>query len=119
MSAEAIVSHGRGGQGNIGPDETKYIDGEIHREGDPTSTGGAYSAGRGGAGNIGSPKVAPKKTGNDDDIIPDAALVQADDTYHAGRGGEGNAVVGGKKVEKKKDHGGLADKLKSKIFRSR
>ncbi|KAF8242370.1 hypothetical protein K440DRAFT_617047 [Wilcoxina mikolae CBS 423.85] len=45
MTAEANVSHGRGGQGNIGPDETKYTDGEIHREGDPTATGGAYSAG--------------------------------------------------------------------------
>jgi hypothetical protein len=33
------------GQGNIGPDETQYVDGEIRREGDPTAAGGAYSAG--------------------------------------------------------------------------
>lgn len=33
------------GAGNIGPDDTPYADGGIHREGDPTATGEAYSAG--------------------------------------------------------------------------
>lgn len=43
------VSHGRGGAGNINPDDTKYIDGEIVRAGTPGSQGaGAFSTGRGG-----------------------------------------------------------------------
>lgn len=47
MSAE--VSHGRGGAGNIKPDDTKYVDGEIVREGAAGSHGdGAFSTGRGG-----------------------------------------------------------------------
>merc|ERR1712169_59604 len=51
MSAE--VSHGRGGAGNINPDDTQYVDGSIVRAGPEGSHGdGAYSAGRGGAGNV-------------------------------------------------------------------
>lgn len=47
MAAE--VSHGRGGAGNIEPDETKYVDGEVVRSGEVGSHGdGAFSAGRGG-----------------------------------------------------------------------
>ena len=43
------VSHGRGGAGNINPDNTVYVDGEVVREGLVGSHGdGAYSAGRGG-----------------------------------------------------------------------
>lgn len=43
------VSHGRGGAGNINPDNTVYVDGEVVREGIVGSHGdGAYSAGRGG-----------------------------------------------------------------------
>lgn len=43
------VSHGRGGAGNINPDDTPYVDGEVVREGVVGSHGdGAYSAGRGG-----------------------------------------------------------------------
>jgi len=88
------VSHGRGGAGNIGPDTTTYVDGGIHRQGDPAETGGAYSAGRGGAGDIGSPSQAPKNTGNDDDIVPENAKVPVheDQVYHSGRGGEGNII---------------------------
>ncbi|KAA8902108.1 hypothetical protein FN846DRAFT_93647 [Sphaerosporella brunnea] len=109
------VSHGRGGQGNIGPDPTEYVDGEIHREGDPATGSGNYSTGRGGAANIGSPKLGAAKT-TDDDIVPEVAIVKADDTYHAGRGGEGNAVVaGGEKVEKKRPHDGLAERLKKRL----
>ncbi|KAL2285498.1 hypothetical protein FJTKL_08157 [Diaporthe vaccinii] len=44
MSA-APVSHGRGGQGNVYPDDTKYTDGEVVREGE---TGTGVSTGRGG-----------------------------------------------------------------------
>ncbi|KAI5844253.1 hypothetical protein BZA05DRAFT_409534 [Tricharina praecox] len=117
MSTEPVYSHGRGGQGNIGPDNTEYVDGEIRREEDPTASGGAYSTGRGGAANIGSPRVTPVKTSkHDDDIIPEAAMVKPDDKYHAGRGGEGNAFVGGERVEEKKNtHNGLADKLKKRL----
>lgn len=47
MTAE--VSHGRGGAGNINPDDTPYVDGEVVREGVIGSHGdGVYSAGRGG-----------------------------------------------------------------------
>ena len=56
----------------------------------------------------------PVKSGNDDDIVPDSALVKTDDTYHGGRGGQGNAVVAGELGKKEKGHEGLADKLKSK-----
>ncbi|KFY46733.1 hypothetical protein V495_02280, partial [Pseudogymnoascus sp. VKM F-4514 (FW-929)] len=50
------ISHGRGGAGNIGADDTPYADGEIVREGPAGDHGdGAYSSGRGGAANIGSP----------------------------------------------------------------
>jgi hypothetical protein len=43
------VSHGRGGAGNINPDDTQYVDGEIVRQGDVGTHGdGAYSTGRGG-----------------------------------------------------------------------
>lgn len=40
------VSHGRGGAGNITPDDTKYADSEIVRAGDE---GTGVSTGRGGA----------------------------------------------------------------------
>jgi hypothetical protein len=43
------VSHGRGGAGNINPDDTKYVDGEVTRVGEAGSHGdGAFSTGRGG-----------------------------------------------------------------------
>lgn len=46
------VSHGRGGAGNINPDDTEYVDGEIVRQGDVGTHGdGAYSTGRGGTSN--------------------------------------------------------------------
>lgn len=45
----AEVSHGRGGAGNINPDDTQYVDGSIVRAGPEGSHGdGAYSSGRGG-----------------------------------------------------------------------
>jgi len=92
----------------------EYTDGGIHREGDPTVTGGAYSAGRGGAGNIGSPRQLPVSTGNDDDIVPEAAKVQAHDgePYHSGRGGEGNAQV----PDKGKPHTSFADRLRKRTM---
>lgn len=47
--SETPVSHGRGGAGNINPDDTKYVDGEITRQGVPGShNDGAFSTGRGG-----------------------------------------------------------------------
>lgn len=43
------VSHGRGGAGNINPDSTQYVDGEITRQGgEGTQNAGPYSTGRGG-----------------------------------------------------------------------
>ncbi|KAL4996413.1 hypothetical protein BDV10DRAFT_172432 [Aspergillus recurvatus] len=123
-----IVSHGRGGQGNIGPDSNEYVDGGIVREGPVGDQGdGAYSAGRGGAGNIGSPHVKPAKQPHDAEFIPEISVRQSvDGDYHTGRGGQGNVHLDpehqkakeGKKEEKKAGvaHEGLADKLKHKIL---
>ncbi|KAL4926957.1 DUF3602 domain-containing protein [Aspergillus undulatus] len=135
-----IVSHGRGGQGNIGPDSNEYVDGGIVREGPIGDQGdGAYSAGRGGAGNIGSPHVKPAtKAPHDAEFIPEISVRQSQDgDYHTGRGGQGNVHLDPEgehakakeekakaKEEKKEEkaekagvaHEGLADKLKHKIF---
>ncbi|KAK3341104.1 hypothetical protein B0T25DRAFT_573512 [Lasiosphaeria hispida] len=116
------VSHGRGGAGNINPDATQYVDGEVVRVGAEGSHGdGAFSTGRGGAANIGD---AGKKgvVRADKDVVPEAAVRPSSDNtdYHTGRGGAGNAHV----VDPPKDKvlngvagpTSLADKLKSKIF---
>ncbi|OAA64971.1 hypothetical protein ISF_04381 [Cordyceps fumosorosea ARSEF 2679] len=126
------VSHGRGGAGNINPDDTPYVDGEVVREGVIGSHGdGAYSAGRGGAGNIGD-KGQPATERKDRDIIPEAAVRHSTDTggdYHTGRGGAGNEhTAGAHKDDHKEATAGkpegapaeapvsLADKLKQKLF---
>ena len=50
------VSHGRGGAGNINPDDTQYVDGEVVRVGPEGSHGdGAFSTGRGGMSRPGPP----------------------------------------------------------------
>jgi len=117
------VSHGRGGAGNINPDDTKYTDGEVVRTGVIGSHGdGAFSTGRGGAANIGDAHV-PNKVRNDKDVVPEAAIRPSQDTdYHTGRGGAGNSHIAPKDEGAKKGAGdpvapvGLADKLKHKIF---
>ncbi|PGH23863.1 hypothetical protein AJ80_02111 [Polytolypa hystricis UAMH7299] len=122
MSGEGpIVSHGRGGKGNIGADPTPYVDGEIVRQGPEGDQGdGAYSVGRGGAGNIGSPRVPPTSNPHDTDIVPEIALRPSQDgDYHVGRGGQGNVHHESDGQEKKKKTvavEGLADKLKNKLF---
>ena len=43
---DPLASHGRGGAGNIAPDQNVYVDGEITREGPEGDQGdGAYSTG--------------------------------------------------------------------------
>ncbi|EEA19050.1 hypothetical protein TMatcc_010405 [Talaromyces marneffei ATCC 18224] len=138
-----IVSHGRGGQGNIGADPTVYVDGEIVRSGPTGDQGdGAYSAGRGGAGNIGSPHVRPSTPGvvHDNVVVPETAVRESlDGDYHTGRGGQGNVHLDESHENDKNKHKhtastssigkapagtaadgkvyeGLADKLKRKIF---
>ncbi|KAF8424699.1 hypothetical protein EV426DRAFT_88714 [Tirmania nivea] len=111
--SEVPVSHGRGGTGNIGPDNTQYVDGGIHREGDPATQGIPYSTGRGGASNIASPKAEVVKTGNDDDIIPEVTKVTTKEgPYHGGRGGEGNVV----EPNPKKPHKGLTERIKERFI---
>jgi hypothetical protein len=115
-----IVSTGRGGQGNIGRDETKYVDAGIVREGVVgESTDGDYSSGRGGAGNIvDSPRLGPDGRRLSHDKIPDTSLTGApkhQDNYHVGRGGDGNAVHAGHKEhlhEHKDRKHSLLDKAK-------
>ncbi|KAJ5197905.1 uncharacterized protein N7498_007022 [Penicillium cinerascens] len=118
---QPMVSHGRGGQGNIGHDQTEYVDGEIVREGVYGDQGdGAYSAGRGGVGNIGSPRVRPtSKVPHDSEMIPELAVRNSsDENFHIGRGGQGNVHLDEATKEKKKTmaHEGLADKLKNKLL---
>ncbi|MCJ1267685.1 hypothetical protein MMC22_007571 [Lobaria immixta] len=113
---ELVVSHGRGGAGNVLPDDTPYVDGEITREGPLGDQGdGAYSAGRGGAGNIGSPGLKPTShTPGDVDVVPEAALRPSSENYHVGRGGGGN--VHKESTPPPTVHEGLADKLKHKFL---
>jgi len=103
-----IVSTGRGGQGNIGRDPHKYVDGSVHREGVVgQSAEGDYSAGRGGAGGIvHSPKVGPTGRRGSQDIIPDInAVPKAHENVHTGRGGSGNVIKDTThKVEGKSEH---------------
>ncbi|KAI9927753.1 hypothetical protein ASPWEDRAFT_552062 [Aspergillus wentii DTO 134E9] len=124
---EPVVSHGRGGQGNIGADSTPYVDAGIVREGVVGDQGdGAYSAGRGGAGNIGSPHVRPTSAvPHDAEIVPELAIrSSSDENYHIGRGGHGNVHLDEahkkEKEQKKEKHRstyeGLADRLKAKLF---
>lgn len=42
MSNPPITSHGRGGNANIGPDPTKYVDSEIVRTGPQGDQGGVF-----------------------------------------------------------------------------
>ncbi|KAF4122650.1 Protein of unknown function (DUF3602) [Geosmithia morbida] len=124
MSTE--VSHGRGGAGNINPDETEYVDGSIVRVGPEGSHGdGAYSAGRGGVGNIGDAGTLPSER-RDSDMVPEEARksLEPGEAHHLGRGGIGNeqpAPEDGKPKApaaepKPKVPVGLADKLKNKLF---
>jgi len=119
-SDDPMVSHGRGGQANIGPDHTAYVPGEIVREGPEGDQGdGAYSAGRGGAGNIGSPRTEPTHHGSDADVVPDSATrLEMNESHHTGRGGGGNVHHHHEKegVESSANHEGLAEKLKHKIL---
>ncbi|KAI1376290.1 hypothetical protein F4677DRAFT_419499 [Hypoxylon crocopeplum] len=138
------VSHGRGGAGNINPDSTQYVDGEIVRQGDEGSHGdGAFSTGRGGAANIADADKPPSLMRADQEIVPEEATRPSTDaeSFHVGRGGAANvhlsaqdqqkheaakqqsAVAGAasKVVDTPPTPGSapnqsLADKLKHKIF---
>ncbi|KAI0848936.1 hypothetical protein F5Y00DRAFT_262093 [Daldinia vernicosa] len=118
------VSHGRGGAGNINPDDTKYVDGEIVRQ---------------GAANIADADKPPSATRADRDIVPEEATRPSTDgeSFHVGRGGAANVHLSEQdKLKKQEKHHGsgankvvdtpstpgtaphvsLADKLKHKIF---
>ncbi|KAI8628036.1 hypothetical protein F5Y19DRAFT_151135 [Xylariaceae sp. FL1651] len=119
------VSHGRGGAGNITPDDTKYVDGEIVRQGEEGTHGdGAYSTGRGGAANIADKEVPPAVRADQDLVPPEATRPSTEVDYHTGRGGAANVqhvpgVEHGKgesAAATKTPPQGLADKLKHKIF---
>ncbi|OTA84569.1 hypothetical protein M434DRAFT_400408 [Hypoxylon sp. CO27-5] len=141
MTGTPEVSHGRGGAGNITPDNTKYVDGEIVRAGPEGSHGdGAFSTGRGGAANIADADKPPSSMRADREIVPEEATRPSTDneSFHVGRGGAANVHLspqdqqkheakhhhhGAKVVDSPtapgaaaKQHQGLADKLKHKIF---
>ncbi|KAJ0121420.1 hypothetical protein N8I77_004367 [Diaporthe amygdali] len=107
------VSHGRGGQGNVYPDDTKYTDGEVVREGE---AGTGVSTGRGGAANITDSNAAVPRT--DKEVVPEAAIRPSteDTDHHTGRGGEGNVHHAHKEGGEDGTHKGLADKLKAKVL---
>lgn len=117
------VSHGRGGAGNINPDDTKYTDGEVVRAGPEGShDDGAFSTGRGGAANIGDPGSKPKARA-DKDLVPEAAVRPSSENadYHVGRGGAGNEHLAPGRSHDELANGatnpkGLADKLKGRLF---
>ncbi|OTB02291.1 hypothetical protein M426DRAFT_13595 [Hypoxylon sp. CI-4A] len=134
------VSHGRGGAGNINPDDTKYVDGEIVRQGEEGSHGdGAFSTGRGGAANIADPNKPASIVRADRQVVPEEATRPSTDneSFHVGRGGAANVHLSAEDQQKKqqehhdkhhhkvldgpttpgsKHNQGLADKLKHKIF---
>ncbi|KAI1402368.1 hypothetical protein F4819DRAFT_454769 [Hypoxylon fuscum] len=130
------VSHGRGGAGNINPDDTKYVDGEIVRQGDEGSHGdGAFSTGRGGAANIADADQPPAPARADKDLVPEEATRPSTDneSFHVGRGGAANVHLSEQDKQKHAEkhtkaldtppapgtapaNQGLADKLKHKIF---
>ncbi|KAL8714758.1 MAG: hypothetical protein Q9220_001271 [cf. Caloplaca sp. 1 TL-2023] len=118
MSEE--VSHGRGGAGNIKPDDTPYADASIVREGPVGDQGdGTYSAGRGGAGNIESPHIKPTHLDGergDADIVPETAMREPQENYHIGRGGQGNVHKEKHHEETGEHHEGLGEKLKHKVL---
>ncbi|EJT76435.1 hypothetical protein GGTG_06354 [Gaeumannomyces tritici R3-111a-1] len=119
-ATEPIVSHGRGGAGNINPDDTQYVDGEVTRTGvEGSHNDGAYSTGRGGAANIGDAGTKAAAAGRaDKESVPEAALrPSSEGDFHVGRGGAGNEHVAEKKAGLADDHPkGLADKLKDKLM---
>ncbi|KAF2164384.1 hypothetical protein M409DRAFT_56654 [Zasmidium cellare ATCC 36951] len=116
-----IHSTGRGGAGNIGPDPSTYVDGDIIREGTPgVSTTAEYSTGRGGTGNI-----AHASTTNNhpsEEIVPESATRvpgESYENYHTGRGGEGNVhreKFGGHSHAQKEGGGeGFVEKVKHAV----
>ena len=65
------VSHGRGGAGNITPDDTQYVDGEVVRVGAEGSHGdGAYSTGRGGTEIPSHPSPLDRRRGITNSHLP-------------------------------------------------
>ncbi|KAI1476689.1 hypothetical protein F4774DRAFT_229109 [Daldinia eschscholtzii] len=105
------VSHGRGGAGNITPDNTKYVDGEIVRQGQEGSHGdGAFSTGRGGAANIADADKPPSAMRADREVVPEEATRPSTDgeSFHVGRGGAANVHLSEqdkqKKLEKHSQH---------------
>ncbi|KAI9851770.1 MAG: hypothetical protein M1838_002847 [Thelocarpon superellum] len=73
---DTLVSHGRGGAGNLSEDTASYTDGEI----------------RGGQGNIAAPGVKPAEPSPTEDVAPEEVLRPSSEleNYHFGLGGEGN-----------------------------
>ncbi|KAK8113750.1 uncharacterized protein PG998_001758 [Apiospora kogelbergensis] len=110
------VSHGRGGAGNINPDSTQYVDGEITRQGEEgTQNAGPYSTGRGGGGNIGEPGKEPGLR-TDKDVVPAAATRHSEEEpYHTGRGASKKKVADSA-TPAAKQQTSTADKLKHKVF---
>ncbi|KAF1832396.1 hypothetical protein BDW02DRAFT_554980 [Decorospora gaudefroyi] len=124
MSNTPIHSTGRGGAGNIGPDEAVYTDGGLVREGvQGESAEGEFSTGRGGAGNIGkSPLVGPQTDGDGRrrslDMVPEINQRPAQDEFHTGRGGAGNVYKekhGGHTHSQSPERKGLGDKVKAAL----
>lgn len=80
---------------------------------------GPYSAGRGGAGNIDGINEPRTSLPNDEEIVPETAILPSKvESHHVGRGGAGNELhAHNSKSDQhgfnKKEGGGLGEKIKS------
>ncbi|CZT19230.1 uncharacterized protein RCC_05076 [Ramularia collo-cygni] len=121
MAQSNIHSTGRGGAGNIGPDDNVYVAGDITREGiHGSSNAKEYSNGRGGAGNI----IPATEKGASIDAVPESATRHEGsmgyDKFHTGRSGAGNVYkekYGGHSnpqtpEQKPVKEGGIVEKVK-------
>jgi Protein of unknown function (DUF3602) len=90
--------------GNIGPDDTEYVDGGLYATETPGLSGAAYTSGRGGAGNIAPPSNAGSIGGSDRrDSINEESVIAAPkegEAFTTGRGGAANVVTAGGEGDK-------------------
>ena len=106
----ASVSHGRGGAGNIYPDDTEYVDGGLIAVATPGVNGEGWSGGIGGAGNIARPSTDTRNHKSDriDDINVESVIEapKEGEGYSTGRGGAANVHAKDKNFKEGSSTGG-------------
>ncbi|RPA93982.1 hypothetical protein L873DRAFT_1488231 [Choiromyces venosus 120613-1] len=87
-----VISHGRGGAGNIGTDEHPYDESPEDLR-IPTLKTLVYTTGRGGTGNMAINDLAhPELARAAQDVEEEPRRPGSSDSFHGGRGGAGNIV---------------------------